>query len=1374
MNRPAKKPDEVTLIAGRYRVDKILGHGGVAAVYGARDESTGKVVAVKWLQKVSDDCKQAKLTALFEREYHTLAHLTHPSVIEVYDYGVYEGRPYYTMERLEGSDLWDSAPLPWKTVCAILRDVFSCLALLHSRRLIHRDISPRNIRLTSEGRAKLIDFGSLAVMGKAKDLVGTPSFVAPEVINGLALDGSVDLFAAGAVAYWALTRRRPYPARRLSEMKDVFRSKPAEVSTLLPGVPPALNNLVMSLISLDPLARPSSAAEVIERLTGIATLSEIEPLGVAQAYLNTPTLVERDEALVRFRKQMMRAVAGAGSSIMVHARPGMGRSRLLASYVLEGKIAGAIVLQADGEDGKQGNFGVVRALIEDLLQAIPDSEPSNMYRYASLLAPVIPALAQIANQTSDLPREPIPETVDEQYNARIQRVLNNWLLSIARERCVVITVDDVHRADAPSAAVLAMLAHEAPQHKLVVAVTADLNAQARSPKAVELLSQAGARIKLRALDLDGTEKLLRSVFGQAANLKTASDWLYYLAQGNPRMSMELAQHLVDRHIAVYRAGGWTLPEDLRGEPLPQSVEQALDTQVKTLSEPALALAQTLSLTIYFAPLGLAGVLTLFSETYGHQGVFSALEELVAAHILVGADDRYRFKQRDLAETVLRGLSDQRRRDLHLKLAKFYQTSGAYSAFIAAFHYQQAGADKEGLQAALATSSRTRITDPVFRSTYGVQTLEAALGYAQQNDRSAIEQFRLRKALLQLSAFFDPSLSRHADKVIKQLSEDAGLVLWDQVDPSLKPDKRIKGCIQLAQARFDATPEALRGLEPNRAIRELAVCALMVSSAYSREIDIDKLKTLPPLLERYRTLSPLLDLIYEAVSIIVDQSMARSANERIRMLCAQVEYPVAGLDEASRTGLLYGFTYYLALEQAALGKPSAFASAELLVQQPNYTALGWQVRMVAHLYRGESRQAAECRDRRELLAIQNVDSNIHLVTGVLYEAYAYTLIGDLLELRRILDIVEKHAEKHPGWRPHWHYLRGSFYALRGEFDLAKTEIEKALSGIAPGQHNAWWCTIVHYVRLLLETGQYAQAKEVSKRAIDSCETRGVSSLFIRYVEIGLALAEAKTGDTVQAVARMDKYIEQAGLEGVQGIFLGYAYESRARAAICDNDREAFDKFAKLTADVYLSGNSGPLANKYHKLLREARGTHLAPARETIAPKEDTETPSSSFFSIATTAIRAELDMCRGPRLRAQHVLRLLVEHTRAIRGYLYGLQNNGLNLVAAHDGQAPPVGLEERVNALLSYELAEKDTTSIVSDLNAADGEHQEQCFVDHEGQTYHLIALSSRQEGRTLLTGVAVLNRRRDQRLRMPTSEFVAALSDGLLGAGDVTAVVVQ
>jgi eukaryotic-like serine/threonine-protein kinase len=187
-------------VAGRYELEEELARGGVGRVYRARDRASGRLVALKRLLR-NEHARSAPLLALFEREYRTLRGLKHPRIIEVYDYGVDPHSAYYTMELLAGTDLGKLAPLPYRQACAYLRDVASSLALLHSRKLLHRDVSPHNVRVTENGRCKLIDFGALMGFGVPSHIVGTPPCIPPEALRGAPLDLRGDLYALGATAY---------------------------------------------------------------------------------------------------------------------------------------------------------------------------------------------------------------------------------------------------------------------------------------------------------------------------------------------------------------------------------------------------------------------------------------------------------------------------------------------------------------------------------------------------------------------------------------------------------------------------------------------------------------------------------------------------------------------------------------------------------------------------------------------------------------------------------------------------------------------------------------------------------------------------------------------------------------------------------------------------------------------------------------------------------------------------------------------------------------------------------------------------------------------------------------------------------------------
>ena len=195
--------------------------------------------------------------------------------------------------------------------------------------MLHRDLTPRNVRCTRDGHAKLIDFGTMAPMGVAKDVAGTPPYMAPEAVHGQTLDARTDLYALGALAYWTLTGRDAYPARDARELRQLWPHP------ILPPSATAGERARSARCAGDVAARPRSTgaaahvAEVIERLTAIASLEPVDQREMARAYLISPTLVGHADTVASFHKRLVRASRGRGSALLIRGAAGLGRSRLL-------------------------------------------------------------------------------------------------------------------------------------------------------------------------------------------------------------------------------------------------------------------------------------------------------------------------------------------------------------------------------------------------------------------------------------------------------------------------------------------------------------------------------------------------------------------------------------------------------------------------------------------------------------------------------------------------------------------------------------------------------------------------------------------------------------------------------------------------------------------------------------------------------------------------------------------------------------------------------------------------------------------------------------------------------------------------------------
>ncbi|HET6333766.1 MAG TPA: serine/threonine-protein kinase, partial [Polyangiales bacterium] len=525
MNQDVPLEQTGSLIAGRYRIEEVLGRGGMAVVYRVHDTRTDTQVALKrgWSRKRD---RLERNAALLEREYHTLAQLAHPRIIAVYDYGLDGRGPYYTMELLDGADMESAGRLPWKQTCAVLRDVASSLAILHSRGLVHRDVSTRNVRYGSDGYVKLIDFGAMTASGVAKDVVGTPRFMAPEMIVMQPLDARTDLYSLGALGYFLLAGRDAYPARRMSDLRDVWRSRPPAPNRIFDEIPAPLSALIMRLLSIDRSGRPQSAAEVIEQLITIADLPRENVAEISRAYLTTPTLVGREQVVAELRRRALGLARGDGCVMIVRGAQGSGRSRVLDACALEAKLLGAAVVRVDARDAGSGDWGVARAVATQLLTLFPRQSYENVRLSREVLGHIVDELREDVAHSATMPLT-MPD------RSLLIRELRDFVLSLARVQRLLITVDDVDRVDEPSAAWLAALGHKTDRVPLLLVVAAVSPQRPNSSMSLRLLHALARGVELLDLSDDETEALLRSVFGDVPNLPLCAARIQRLAHGNP-------------------------------------------------------------------------------------------------------------------------------------------------------------------------------------------------------------------------------------------------------------------------------------------------------------------------------------------------------------------------------------------------------------------------------------------------------------------------------------------------------------------------------------------------------------------------------------------------------------------------------------------------------------------------------------------------------------------------------------------------------------------------------------------------------------------------------------------------------------------------
>jgi len=247
-------------LSGRYRVQRLLGRGGMSAVWLARDLELPRDVAVKILH--ARRLESADAVERFEREARTLAGLAHPGIVTVIDRGEHDGRPFIVFEHVSGQDLrariaarGHLKPAEALAICAQVADA---LAYAHRQGVIHRDVKPHNVLLTDDGVAKLTDFGiarileepSLTATGR---VWGTGEYIAPEQAAGQPLDERADVYALGVMLYHCVTGKTPYSGANFVELAEQHLRAPVpSAAAVQPDLPDDLDAILRRALAKDP------------------------------------------------------------------------------------------------------------------------------------------------------------------------------------------------------------------------------------------------------------------------------------------------------------------------------------------------------------------------------------------------------------------------------------------------------------------------------------------------------------------------------------------------------------------------------------------------------------------------------------------------------------------------------------------------------------------------------------------------------------------------------------------------------------------------------------------------------------------------------------------------------------------------------------------------------------------------------------------------------------------------------------------------------------------------------------------------------------------------------------------------------------------
>jgi hypothetical protein len=362
---------------GRYRLLRLLGQGGMGAVYAAEDPTLGRRVALKLLPEGAVAVGERR--ARFLREARGAAAATHENIAAVYEVGEADGTVFLAMELVPGRTLRDAVGahpdgLPLSEVIRVGRAIATGLSRAHEAGVIHRDLKPENVMLGDEEQVKILDFGLAKLRGEgpSKDaerfatqegrIVGTPHYMSPEQAAGCPVDERSDLFSLGIVLFEMATGRRPFEGETaMLALVAITRDAPAPPSSLRPDLPPALGELILGCLEKDAASRPPSARAVAQALAGIGGASPGPPSIAPGRGRAAPAPASIADALteldVRSAPPSLRPAAKAAEEPATHA------PTVYITPVEQRAANEARAAERHRRDGRRGLVGLAAALL---------------------------------------------------------------------------------------------------------------------------------------------------------------------------------------------------------------------------------------------------------------------------------------------------------------------------------------------------------------------------------------------------------------------------------------------------------------------------------------------------------------------------------------------------------------------------------------------------------------------------------------------------------------------------------------------------------------------------------------------------------------------------------------------------------------------------------------------------------------------------------------------------------------------------------------------------------------------------------------------------------------------------------------------------
>ena len=595
-----EKPPEVP----GYEIVGLLGRGGMGAVYKARQERLDRHVAIKFLP---EECvRDPAWLARFRREARTASALNHPYICTIFDTGEAGGRPFLSMELVEGRTLEElirQRP-PVRDIARLIGQAAQALAAAHAAAIVHRDIKPANLMVRDDGILKVLDFGlarhlSASSTARAVSLgrstspgarVGTLRYMSPEQARGEPVDAATDIFSLGLVMYELTTGQHPFTAdAEVSFAHAIIAQTPIAPSRLNPEIPAAMEALIQHMLAKDARLRPTAVeveASLAEIRAGVTIVS-----GTHAVAARKRPLVGRQQEWAALRATFEQAVAGHGSLVCVTGEPGLGKTTLVESFLDELAAGRRVWRLARGRCSERlAGAEAYLPFLEALDSLLHGPDGATVAQEMKVLAPTwYLQLVPLAAEDPTLAH--VIEEARQGSQERRKRELAVFLREMSRWRPMVIFLDDVHWADPSSVDLLAYLGSRCAAWHLLFVLTYRPSDLLRSQHPfgqvkLELQGRGLCReIALPFLMCDELAHYLTLAFEGHRFPAEFASVIQMRTEGNPLFVVDLLHYLRDSGVIVHDQGHWSLAQPVANlqRQWPESVRGMIQRKIDQLA-----------------------------------------------------------------------------------------------------------------------------------------------------------------------------------------------------------------------------------------------------------------------------------------------------------------------------------------------------------------------------------------------------------------------------------------------------------------------------------------------------------------------------------------------------------------------------------------------------------------------------------------------------------------------------------------------------------------------------------------------------------------------------------------------------------------------